>query len=222
MKLDLHVHTNYSPDGDGSIEEVIKTAIKKGLNGIAITDHNEIAGALKGLEVAKDVKNFILIPGMEISTENGHIIALNIREKIPSRLSPKKTVDMIKKLGGLAICPHPFRPLSGLGYTIAKNTEFDVIEAYNARSMVISNNRALRLANKLKLGKSAGSDAHILEEIGAAFIEVEGDDYNTDFVLDKIKKNETVLGGSSASIEKVIETNYRGIRLWLKRRMVRI
>ncbi|MFA5771881.1 MAG: PHP domain-containing protein [Thermoplasmata archaeon] len=222
MKLDLHVHTCYSEDCSVSVEDAIETAVKSGLNGIAITDHNEIAGALRGLEIAKNIENFVLIPGMEISTENGHLIALNVREKIQPSLSPKKTVDKIKELGGFVICPHPFRPFSGLGSSIVRVTEFDAIETYNARSSIISNKRALWLADKLKLGKSAGSDAHFKEEIGSAYIEIQGNNYNIDFVLDKIKNNEAVPNGMSASAEKMIRTNYRGIKLWLKRRMVRI
>jgi predicted metal-dependent phosphoesterase TrpH len=204
------------------VEDAIKTAIENGLSGIAIVDHNEIAGALRGLDIAKNIKNFVLIPGMEISTENGHIIALNIKEKIQPRFSPKKTVDKIKELGGFVICPHPFRPFSGLGSSIVRVTDFDAIETYNARSSIISNRRAFRLANKLKLGKSAGSDAHFMEEIGSAYIEIQGNNYSIDSILDKIKNSETTPNGNSASVEKMIKTNYRGIKLWLKRRMVRI
>ncbi|MDH7507490.1 MAG: PHP domain-containing protein, partial [Candidatus Thermoplasmatota archaeon] len=80
MKLDLHIHSQYSEDGIGSPKEIIKILQKKGLQGMAITDHNNVQGGLQAKKVAP--KDFIVIPGVEISTSNGHIIALDVKENI--------------------------------------------------------------------------------------------------------------------------------------------
>jgi len=109
MKIDLHVHSDYSDDANDSVEELIKAAVKKGLNGIAIADHNNVKGGLKGFGIAKEMKDFVVIPGVEVSSAEGHILALNIREDIPKKLSVKETVEKIISLGGLPILPHPYR-----------------------------------------------------------------------------------------------------------------
>ena len=93
IKLDLHVHSKYSEDGIGTPKELIKSLKKKGLQGMAITDHNNIEGCIKTLKIAP--KDFIVIPGIEISTLDGHILALNVKKKIPRKLSIEETVDII-------------------------------------------------------------------------------------------------------------------------------
>jgi len=78
-RFDIHIHSNYS-DGANSVEEIVEHAESIGLDGIAITDHNEIQGSLKALEFSSE--NFRVIPGIEISAMEGHIIGLNIEELI--------------------------------------------------------------------------------------------------------------------------------------------
>ena len=79
LKLDLHIHSQYSEDGIGSPEEIIKNLKRRGLQGMTITDHNTLEGSLKAIKIAP--KDFIVIPGVEISTLDGHLIALNIRKQ---------------------------------------------------------------------------------------------------------------------------------------------
>jgi len=94
LKIDLHVHTNYSYDGFTKIDEAIACAKQRGLNGIAVTDHNTIEGALNALERKTDI---IIIPGIEINTEKGHIIALGVTKRIPPGLTLLETVNEIRK-----------------------------------------------------------------------------------------------------------------------------
>ena len=79
IKLDLHVHSQYSEDGAGSPKDIIRSLKKKGLQGMVITDHNTVKGSLKAVKIAP--KDFIVIPGIEISTADGHMLALNIEKK---------------------------------------------------------------------------------------------------------------------------------------------
>ena len=110
VKADLHVHTTYSKDSIITPEELIFFAKKSGLNAIAVTDHNSVEGALR---IAKENSEFLIIPGMEVSSLHGHIVALNIAELIPRNLSADETVERIHMAGGIAIACHPFAWLKG-------------------------------------------------------------------------------------------------------------
>jgi len=112
LKLDLHIHSQYSEDGTGTIEEIIKFLQKKELNGMAITDHNTVEGGLKALKIAP--KDFIVIPGVEISTADGHIIALDVKKNIPRNRPVEETIELILDRGGIPIVPHVFRNMSGI------------------------------------------------------------------------------------------------------------
>ena len=92
LKLDLHIHSEYSEDGIGSPRDIIKNLKKRGLHGMAITDHNTLEGSLKALKVAP--KDFIIIPGVEISTLDGHMIALDVKENIQRGISIEETVEI--------------------------------------------------------------------------------------------------------------------------------
>jgi len=103
---DLHLHTIYSYDGTASLSAVLNRAKQLGLDVIAITDHDEIAGALKALEIASSY-NVEVIPGIEITTADGDLLALFITEKVDAGLSLVETVLRVRKLGGVCIAPHP-------------------------------------------------------------------------------------------------------------------
>ncbi len=112
LKLDLHVHSQYSEDASGSPKEIMDFLKKKGLNGMAITDHNSIKGSLEALKLKP--KDFVIIPGMEISTADGHILALNVKKEIQRELSVEETVEKILDQGGVPVVPHLFRKMSGI------------------------------------------------------------------------------------------------------------
>src|SRR4030042_5024673 len=102
IKADLHVHTTYSKDSLITPKDLVYYAKKRGLNAVAVTDHNQLEGAYK---IAKET-DFFIIPGMEVSSNDGHIVALNIHEPIPRGLSAVETVELIHKAGGGAIACH--------------------------------------------------------------------------------------------------------------------
>lgn len=211
MKLDLHVHSNYSQDAKGTPEDLIKYAKKKGLKGIAITDHNEIKGALKACKLSND--DFIIIPGIEVSSKNRHILGLNIKEKIPINLSPKETIELIHSLGGIAIIAHPFGIRSGVNKKLIKKNDFDAIEAFNARSF-LGNQKAEKLADKLKLGKTGGSDCHQTLDIGKGYTEFEIESLEIADILEEIHKRRTTVGGESMSSKKIISRSYKSLISW--------
>lgn len=145
--------------------------MRRGLSGIAITDHNTISGGLEVKKVNKDRK-FTVIVGSEIQTEVGDIIGLFLNEEIKTRNSVE-VIEEIKDQGGYVILPHPYR-----GHKLNKNviTKSDAIEIFNGRSTYEENNLALELAKKLDKPVTVGSDAHFACEIGKSFL-------NTDYDL---------------------------------------
>lgn len=186
---DLHVHTSYSGDCRCPVKDVIRAAKAKGLRGIGITDHNSIQGIKETLRLSG--KNFLIIPGIEVSSKDGHILGLGINEPVTAGLPAAETVKLIREQGGIAIAAHPF----GLGAKpfAALKAEYDAIEVFNSRRY-IANHIARRFAERRGLPIVAGSDAHSPDEVGLAGIRVESEP-NVNSVLEEIKKGEVSVFG---------------------------
>lgn len=190
MRIDLHVHTTNSIDGECSVGEAIRSAQAAGLDGFAITDHNTVAGHSEARKLSR--KGFLIIPGIEISSTHGHIVGLGVEELIPKCLSPAETVNKIREQGGVAIAAHPFTLLRSP--RLMYMAKFDAMEVLNARAIFPSNPIAKRFAQMHKIAGVAGSDSHRCDEIGLAYT-VLNCEPNIDSVLKKIKKGETSVGG---------------------------
>ncbi|MEM3579137.1 MAG: CehA/McbA family metallohydrolase [Candidatus Bathyarchaeia archaeon] len=185
VKVDLHVHTCYSYDGLIKPEELVFYAKKAGLNGVAITDHDRIDAALK---MARETIDFLIIPGIEVSSLNGHIIGLNLREAVPKNLSMEETVDKIHEFGGLAVACHPEAVLkASLGQKTSR--KFDAVEVVNASALPFKRSveKAREIAKRLGLPQIAGSDAHYAPEIGKAHTLIEAE-LSCDEVIKAIRK----------------------------------
>lgn len=166
IKADLHVHTTYSNDSLITPKDLVFYAKKRGLNAIAVTDHNRLESAYK---IAKET-DFLIIPGMEVSSQDGHIVALNIQKPIPKKLSAVETVDRIHKSGGVAIACHPYVFFKGcLREKVCE--KFDAIEIINARAFPFKGSvkRAEESAKVFGLSRVAGTDAHYGPQIGYAY-----------------------------------------------------
>ena len=182
---DLHLHTIYSYDGTASLPAVLSRAKQLGLDVIAITDHDEIAGALKATEIAPNY-GVEVIPGIEITTADGDLLAYFITEKVDAGLSLVETVLRVRKLGGVCVAPHPMAGGMGMkslsARTILKALRNPlvaetllVIETYNATALDrISNHYARLLANRLDIAQVGNSDAHVVDAIGLGTTEFEG------------------------------------------------
>lgn len=190
LRLDLHVHTSHSIDGFCSLEEAVKAAKAKGLNGIAITDHNTIAGHVEARKLSKG--GFLVIPGIEVTSSEGHIVGLGISKLIPKRMTAKETVKQIKEQGGVAIAAHPFA--LGRSPSLVHRAKFDAIEGINSRALFLSNPLARRFAKRNKIPMVAGSDAHRRDEIGLAYTEINCEP-KIAHVLEQIKKGRTSISG---------------------------
>lgn len=172
LRLDLHIHTRASHDCLSEIEDVVATARARGLHRIAITDHNEIDGALRARDLAPD----LIIVGEEVKTAEGvDVSGLFVSERIPKGTPAVETARAIREQGGLVYVPHPFAGGKGAGGGVLEELApwIDIVEVFNARIHDPDRNRrAGAWAEARGLPGGAGSDAHTLREIGRAVIEV--------------------------------------------------
>lgn len=191
LKIDLHVHTHYSYDSTITPKELVAFAKKRELDAVAVTDHDTIKGALK---ISK-CKDFLIIPGIEVTTKHGHVLGLHIRERIPSMLDVSSTIQKIHEAGGIAIAAHPTALYRGkLRNHITE--EFDAVEVINASSIPFrfSNRANRKLAEELNLPQTGGSDAHYAPEIGMAYSTIEAS-LEKEEIIAAIKNGKTTACG---------------------------
>ena len=174
MRLDRHVHTYHSSDSRMTPVEIVRAVVRQGLGGLAITDHNSIAGALEVREIAP----FVVIVGEEINTAEGEIIGLFLQHAIPPGLSPEETIAAIRQQNGVVYVPHPLDSFrrSALRRSALERLigQIDALEVFNARNLLPwDNEHARQLALTRGLAMGAGSDAHTAGEIGNGWVEVE-------------------------------------------------
>ncbi len=182
MKVDMHVHTCYSVDATLSLETIMESCRRRGLDGVAITDHDTIAGALALKERARwpttcQDKPFLVIVGEEIETTKGEILGFFLKEEIPGGLTPEEAIARTREQGGLVGVSHPLDRVrrSALGQKVLLEIweELDFFEGFNSRVTFPSDNRkAQALAQARGLPITAGSDAHIAYEVGRAYVEM--------------------------------------------------
>lgn len=205
VKADLHVHTNYSYDSLITPEELVFYAKKRGLTAVAVTDHNSIDGALK---IAKET-DFLIIPGIEVSSRNGHIIALNVQEPILKGLSVDETVDRIHEAGGLAVACHPFAFFKG---SLGKHAsgKFDAVETINASAFPFNHSvrKAEEAAEKFRLPSVAGTDAHYGPQIGYAYTLIDAEP-SVDAIASAIAKGRCTAFGEPLPLRLKLEKQYQ-------------
>jgi len=171
LAVELHAHSALSHDGRDPVEALLERAREVGLDALAVTDHDAISASLDAAEKAPDY-GLVGIPGLEVSTADGHLLALGVREVVPAGHPFEATVDRIHDRGGLAVVPHPFHATRhGVGKNVDGDAlaEADAIEVFNSRLLTgIANYRAERFARRRGLPTTAGSDAHVAEMVGRA------------------------------------------------------
>ena len=198
MKYDLHSHSKYSSDGILDPKKIIKVSIKKGLNGIAVTDHNTIKGGLEAKKYETD--DFKVIIGSEVMTSKGEVIGLFLSEEIKSN-DFNEVIDEIKAQNGIVVLPHPFDEWRHGAFPDENDVKsINSIEILNSRCVKDRyNQNASKFAKKYKLGTTGGSDAHFANEIGHAGVIIETED-----IYEAILKNDLqVFGKTSTSLNHV-------------------
>ena len=204
---DLHIHTDASIDGKQTLEDAVKRAKKLGLDGIAITDHNTMKNAQRWKEFS--TSKFKVIPGMEITTTKGHMIALGIQKPIRPMMSPRATLQAIKEQGGVAILPHSMAKYrDGIAYNIKRSSSLDLkvdnIEIVNSRyGQGATNFKSRELAEAKRISGVAGSDAHTSDGIGMALTEARSKTNSIDEVLNSIRLGRTNAYDSQIALNKL-------------------
>ncbi len=209
MKYDLHIHSKYSYDGVLDPKEIVRIAKERGLDGIAITDHNTIRG---GQEAKKyETKDFKVIIGAEIMTEKGEVTGLFLSKEVKSRRF-QDVIAEIKAQDGIIVVPHPFDRLRHSAFQITSEytSLVDAIEGFNSRCVFQRDNKkAVEFAAQYNLPVVGGSDAHYANEIGKAGIITDSDN-----IRKAIMENNLTLFGKRSSIINHVRTKIR--KLWQK------
>ncbi len=199
LTCDLHVHTNFSKDGESSVEEILRRAEEAGLDAIAITDHDSVDGVKKALTCMTTV---LVIPGIEVSTKQGHLLVLGVTEVIPAGLDVIVTIEIARRMGALAILPHPYHVWR---HGVARRKKagmhaVDAVEVFNSRYIVGSaNKKAARIAKRLGKPCVGGSDAHNARFVGfgRTFVDAEK---TVPAILDAIRNGNVSCGGKQTPL----------------------
>ncbi|MCX8032108.1 MAG: PHP domain-containing protein [Thermoleophilia bacterium] len=198
LRVDLHNHTRFSSDGWLSPRELLLAAARRGIHCLAVTDHNTLEGALEAAALAEEDPSLPrVIPGIELTTREGEIIALYVSDPIPAGLALPEAIDRVKGQGGLVYLPHPCELVRHGAISRRARLQAaslaDIVEVLNGRALTPkAQKKALLLAQALGKASGAGSDAHARSEVGSAFVLV--DDYPTRDTLVSLLQRGTVVG----------------------------
>jgi predicted metal-dependent phosphoesterase TrpH len=172
IEVDLHMHTDHSGDCATPVDVLLQTARDRGLGAIAITDHNEVSGALEARRIAAGMDDIKVIVAEEVKTaEQGEVIGLFLEEKIPKGLTMAETIAAIREQGGLVYVPHPFdrfHSVPDYEHLLEIVEEIDILEVFNPRvALTAFNEEAVRFARKYRIVPGAGSDSHVAQGLGS-------------------------------------------------------
>ena len=226
FKIDLHCHSFFSGDGVSSPESLIATARQKGLHGFALTDHNTSDGCRylldKGLvrEDGRAVDDFLIIPGVEVTTAEGHLLCLGVILPYLKGTPAAEVCEIVHRLGGLAIPPHPYDLFrAGIRESVLDELTIDALEVFNAATTFKRYNRkAFEYAQRRGLPMIAGSDAHHESAIGTAYTILHAPELTVKAILDQVRKG-TELNQQYMSAKDAFRKTWNN---WLRLRRKRV
>jgi predicted metal-dependent phosphoesterase TrpH len=187
IEVDLHMHTDHSPDCATPVEVLLETARDRGLGAIAITDHNEVSGALEARRIAESMGDVKVIVGEEVKTaEQGEVIGLFLEQRIPKGMTMAETIAAIRAQGGLVYVPHPFdrfHSVPDYEHLLEIVEEIDILEVFNPRvALTAFNEEAERFARKYRIVPGAGSDSHVAQGLGSVRLRIHDFDGPAEFL----------------------------------------
>ena len=180
LRAEIHVHSTFS-DGKDSVRKIVDKAVELKLDILSITDHDTVAGSLSALEYIKDENIPVeVIPGVEVTTSDGHLLIYGVKNEIDRGMSLKETVEEAKRHNGVCIIPHPFQVERKGVLRVSLFKWVDGIEVFNAKYFVgLFNFLSKRCAEYYRMAVTAGSDAHCLNEMGHGITLLKNDFYRS-------------------------------------------
>ncbi len=186
IDVDLHMHTDHSSDCATPVDVLLATAREEGLGAIAVTDHNEVSGAIDARAKAEEYGVKVIVGEEVMTAHQGEVIGLFIEEKIPRGMTLGETIAEIKRQGGLVYVPHPFDRMHSVPdyeHLLAVVEDVDAIEVFNPRIAIPAyNEEAVRFAGKYRIVGGAGSDAHVAQGLGSLRIRMRDFDGPEEFL----------------------------------------
>ncbi|MGA8275730.1 MAG: CehA/McbA family metallohydrolase [Thermoplasmata archaeon] len=197
LRLDLHVHSRYSPDSRLTLEELVGRLPYTGMRGFALTDHNTVRGNAELVELRKRHPTYVFLPGIEVSTHEGHLLAYGVSEAPPPHRPVAETIEWVRGHGGEAVLAHPFRWAHGVGRQVAETAPVSAIEGRNGHNSEVTNAKAELVGARRGLGLTGGSDVHALSELGRAYTYFPDEARSLDDLLEALRRGRTQAGGRS-------------------------
>ncbi|MDA0164665.1 glycosyltransferase [Solirubrobacter ginsenosidimutans] len=186
IEVDLHMHTDHSSDCATPVDVLLATAVDVGLGAIAVTDHNEVSGALDAREKAAQYGIKVIVGEEVMTADQGEVIGLFIEEKIPRGMTLAETIAEIRRQGGIVYVPHPFDRMHSVPdyeHMLAVVSDIDAIEVFNPRiALPAFNEEAVRFAGKYRIVGGAGSDSHVAQGLGSVRISMRDFDGPKEFL----------------------------------------
>ncbi len=216
MRLDLHVHSVRSPDSALALPEIVDALGPAGLQGFALTDHNTVAGH-DGLAKLQDrYPRYRFIPGVEVSTREGHLLVYGTSELPPVHRPLAETLEWTRARGLVTVLAHPLRWTHGVGARLAAAASVSGVEAMNGHNREVANARASLLASSRGIAETGGSDAHLPGEVGRAFTEFPEEAETVEELLATIAQHRCRGAGRSSNPSETARIALRSA--WLRAR----
>jgi predicted metal-dependent phosphoesterase TrpH len=206
VRFDPHVHSAASYDAAVPVDRLLERAASVGLDAVAVTDHDAIESSLRAVERAPDY-GLVAVPGVEVSTADGHLLALGVETRPDPGRSLPVTVDAVRSLGGVAVVPHPFqRSRHGASASAIEDADPDAVEVHNAHTLLgVRNEQARAFARRHEFPGVGASDAHSASLVGRGYTEVRvAGSLTVDALLDGIRAGRTTPGGRRTSAGQLL------------------
>jgi len=216
MRADLHLHSRHSPDSTLAPAEIAKLAKARGLQAVAITDHNTVAGHGQMADACK-TEGLLFLPGIEVTSLDGHVLAYGVKEAPKEGRTAAETIEEIHALGGIASAAHPERVYTGLSTAVVRSARFDAVEAFNSQSAAHHNAQARKVAEELRLPVTGGSDAHRPVRVSMGYLSMELEPESLDAAIDHILKGKNHADGTRPPFGSILARSIDTAARWVMR-----
>lgn len=216
-RLDLHVHSAFSADGREPIGRLVAGLGGLGLQGLALTDHNTPRGLAELPALQRDRPELLLLPGVEVSAVEGHLLVYGVSEAPPAHRPVVELLDWCRSRAAVPVLAHPFRWTHGVGGTVAGTAAVPALETTNGHNGARANARAVSAAEARRLGTTGGSDAHLFADLGRAWTRFPEGVATVEEALDALRKGRTIAEGRSATLRERWTAALRSGELRLRR-----